>query len=52
MAEMKMYEYEVGGIKHTAQMTEEDAKRYQAKPVRQAPAPRTKAAKTPANKAG
>lgn len=52
MAELKLYEYEVGGIKHTAQMTAEDAKRYDAKAVKAGATPSTKAAPAPENKAG
>ncbi|AWY06508.1 hypothetical protein HOT45_gp06 [Gordonia phage Trine] len=50
MADLKLYEYEVAGVLHTAQLTSEDAERLQAKEVRSARAPRTKAAKAPENK--
>lgn len=52
MAELKLYEYEVGGVKHTAQMTAEDAKRYNGKPAKGGATPSTKAAPAPENKAG
>ncbi|QLF83985.1 hypothetical protein SEA_UPYO_6 [Gordonia phage Upyo] len=51
MAAMKVYEYEVNGVKHTAQMTEEDAERLGGKEVKAGSAPKTKAAPAPANKA-
>lgn len=52
---MDVYEYEVNGVKHTAQMTAEDSKRLGAKKAKDALAPvaapsATKAAPTPENK--
>ena len=51
MADMKLYEYEVNGIKHTAQMTSDHAKAYPgAKEVKAAPVPKNKQAATAENK--
>lgn len=50
MAELKLYEYEVNGIKHVAQMTAEDAKRYDAKAAKAGAVPTTKGAAAPENK--
>lgn len=51
MAEaLKLYEYEVGGITHTAQLSAEDAERYGAKEVKGAKAPANKSRQAPANK--
>lgn len=49
-SKLKLYQYKVGGIVHTAQMTAEDADRLEAKEVKAAPAPTTKAATPPENK--
>ena len=49
---LKLYEYEVNGIKHTAQMTAEYAEQVGAKEVKAAKAPTTKARQAPENKAG
>lgn len=51
MASMKLYEYKVGNVTHTAQMSEDDAERLGAKEVKAAKAPTTKARQAPANKA-
>ena len=51
MPDMKLYEYEVNGIKHTAQLTSEHAKNYPgAKEVKAAPVPKNKQAATAENK--
>lgn len=51
MAELGVYEYDVNGVKHTAQLDADDAKRYKAKKVQKGQAPReTKQAATPENK--
>lgn len=50
MADLKLYEYEIGGVTHTAQLSTEDAERLGAKTVRTAKAPTTKARQAPANK--
>lgn len=50
MADLKLYEYEIGGVKHVAQMSSEDADRYKAKLVKSGSAPTTKAAPAPENK--
>lgn len=50
MADLKLYEYEIGGVTHTAQLSAEDAERLGAKSVRGAKAPVTKARQAPANK--
>lgn len=48
---MEVYEYEVNGVLHTAQMTSEDAKRLGAKRAKGALAPtESKAAPAPENK--
>lgn len=52
---MDVYEYDVNGITHTAQMTAEDAKRLGAKKAKGAlppeeTAPQSKAGPTPENK--
>lgn len=47
MADLKLYEYEIGGVTHTAQLSTEDAERLGAK---EAKAPATKARQAPANK--
>lgn len=52
MADLKLYEYEIGGVTHTAQLSTEDAERLGAKTVRTAKAPTTKARQAPENKAG
>ena len=49
---MKLYEYEVNGVGHVAQMSDADAKRLKAKAVRQAAPAKTKAAPAPENKGG
>ncbi|ATW59005.1 hypothetical protein PBI_MAHDIA_6 [Gordonia phage Mahdia] len=51
VASMKLYEYKVGNVTHTAQMSEDDADRLGAKEVKAAKAPTTKARQAPANKA-
>ena len=48
---LKLYEYEVGGIVHIAQMTSEYAETVGATEVKAAKAPTTKARQAPANKA-
>ena len=48
--QLKIYEYEVGGVAHTAQLSAEDAERYGAKEAKGAKAPATKARQAPANK--
>lgn len=49
MAEaLGIYEYEVNGVKHTAQLTADDAKRLDAKKVQKAQA--AKSGPTPENK--
>lgn len=51
MAEtLKLYEYEVGGVTHTAQMSSDDAERLGAKEVKGAKAPANKSRQAPANK--
>ena len=52
MADLKLYEYEIGGVTHTAQLSTEDAERLGAKEAKGAKAPATKARQAPANKAG
>lgn len=47
---LKLYEYEVGGIVHTAQMDDDYAEKLGAKEVKSAKAPTTKARQAPANK--
>lgn len=42
-AQLKIYEYEVNGIKHTAQLDEETAEKYGAVAVKSAQAPTNKA---------
>lgn len=58
MAEMKLYEYDVNGVTHVAQLSEEDADRYGRKALKEVsggasaterPATGAKA-RTPANK--